>query len=247
MQTTHETIGPLDVTIVDAGSATRPEMMVVLCHGYGAPGTDLVPLAEALVATEESLQTGVRFVFPAAPDPIPGLEPFGSRMWWPLDVQDIYKTIQEEGFEVVCSRVPEGLSRARRKVRAMLEELRRETDLPMSKIVLGGFSQGSMLMTDLTLRLAEAPAALVILSGALIASHQWEQHAPRRRGLPVIQAHGRGDEVLAPRGAEMMKDLLAGAGLDVEYIEFEGGHTVDRAVIDRVARLLASVRDQGGD
>ena len=40
-----EKIGGLNCTIVDALPAGKaPTQIVVLCHGFGAPGTDLVPL-----------------------------------------------------------------------------------------------------------------------------------------------------------------------------------------------------------
>ena len=48
---------------------------VVVLHGWGAPGDDLVPLAEALN------RPGVRFFVPAAPLPEMG----GGRAWWHLD------------------------------------------------------------------------------------------------------------------------------------------------------------------
>jgi predicted esterase len=52
----------------------------VLLHGFGAPGDDLLPLAEAL-------DLPVRFVFPAAPLEL-GMGGFygDSRAWWMLDL-----------------------------------------------------------------------------------------------------------------------------------------------------------------
>src|SRR4051812_23797063 len=51
---------------------------VVLLHGWGAPGDDLVPLARSF------LRPGVRCFVPAAPLPETG----GGRAWWHLDAED---------------------------------------------------------------------------------------------------------------------------------------------------------------
>src|SRR4051812_49335758 len=57
------------------GEDERGGIAVVALHGWGAPGDDLVPLAEALN------RPGARFFVPAAPLPEMG----GGRAWWHLD------------------------------------------------------------------------------------------------------------------------------------------------------------------
>ena len=62
----------------DRGGGDGPA--VVLCHGFGAPGDDLVPLAEVLSAPPRT-----RFFFPEAPLALPA--PYGdARAWWMLDL-----------------------------------------------------------------------------------------------------------------------------------------------------------------
>ncbi len=53
--------------------------LVVLMHGFGAPGTDLVDLWRVL-----NVPSSTRFAFPEAPHEIPGM--FGARAWWMLDL-----------------------------------------------------------------------------------------------------------------------------------------------------------------
>ena len=61
-------LGELDCHVVDAlPEGATPDLAVVLCHGLGAPATDLVSLAPELMAIEEALADRVRFVFPGAP------------------------------------------------------------------------------------------------------------------------------------------------------------------------------------
>ena len=63
-------IGPLDCTVVGPYSGqNKPKLVVVLCHGFGAPGTDLVPLAEEILGASSIDPNEVTFVFPAAAKP----------------------------------------------------------------------------------------------------------------------------------------------------------------------------------
>jgi predicted esterase len=60
--------------------------------------------------------------------------------------------------------VAQGLDEARKAVLAMVEQVQRDTGLPLSRFILAGFSQGAMLATDVALHLPESPAALCIFS-----------------------------------------------------------------------------------
>ena len=183
-------LGELDCQVLDAlAEGSSPELAVVLCHGYGAPATDLVPLAPELVQLRPELGPRVRFVFPAAPLSLAALGMPGARAWFPLP-QEVMMG-QERDWERFAASVPEGLAQARRAVTGLLSALSAATKLPYERIVLGGFSQGAMVTTDVALRLEEAPAGLCILSGSIISQDEWKQRAERRKGLPVLQSHGR--------------------------------------------------------
>jgi phospholipase/carboxylesterase len=123
---------------------------------------------------------------------------------------------------------------------ALLEELSLKTQVPMGRTVLGGFSQGAMLMTDVTLRLEEAPLGLAILSGALVSRPEWAQRAARRSGLPVFQSHGRQDPILPFEVAERLRELLDQAGLKVEFAPFSGPHTIPAGALTALGRWIDS-------
>ncbi len=141
---------------------------------------------------------------------------------------------------------PEGLGKSRRLLTACLSEAARGAGLGLGDVVLGGFSQGAMLSLDTALRLDEAVAGLVLLSGTLISEEEWRRRAALRRGLPVLQAHGRQDPLLPYAAAEALRDLLVQQGLDVDFRAFEGGHTITldvlRGVTDLLERVLAARR-----
>jgi phospholipase/carboxylesterase len=232
-------LGGLSAHVVDdAARSGPPELVVVLCHGFGAPGDDLVSLAPELAKARPSLAGRVRFVFPEAPLSLDDV-PFGGRAWWPIDMMQLQRRLAEGTVSVMANESPPGLAEARRALVSLLEAVQAQTKLPMSRVVVGGFSQGAMLTTDTALRLDEAPAALAILSGTLLSAEQWRALAPRRAGLDVVQTHGTHDPLLPFAGAELLRDLLAHAGLRVRFTSFRGGHGIDGSVVEALAAVLA--------
>jgi phospholipase/carboxylesterase len=241
-------LGPLEARVFQAEASVRPALCVVLCHGFGASGTDLVPLGAELLARTPALGNRVRFVFPAAPL---ALEGFGgeARAWWPIDFEAAVaaRASGSQGRAAMRARVPEGLVQARRQLAACLEALAQTSGLPMSRTVLGGFSQGAMVTTDLALRQDEAPAALVIFSGALIAETEWRARAARRKGLSVLQSHGRQDPLLPFQDAVALRDLLTEAGLRVDFLPFDGPHTIPEEALERLGTLLLGLLEKAHD
>jgi phospholipase/carboxylesterase len=230
-------IADLDVVLTGGtdreGGGDGP--MLVLLHGYGAPGDDLVPLGRQL-----AVPPPVRFAFPAAPLVLEmGLPPEQSgRAWWPIDMQELQRAVLQGDTEGMMTRTPAGLAEARGQVLALLDALERDYAAPRRKLVLGGFSQGAMLATDVTLRAERAPAALAILSGSLIAKPEWLPLMKQRAGLPVLQSHGRGDPVLSYAVAEALRDELVGAGVALEFVPFNGGHGIPNGAVESLARLV---------
>jgi phospholipase/carboxylesterase len=227
-------------------SAGAPKLACVLCHGFGAPGEDLVGLGAALVALRPELQD-VRFVFPAAPLSLGAMGAgWGdARAWWMLDLDRILSLQTKAGNTAEAAarlraEIPEGLAPARRHLMGLVNELARTSGLSLSRIALGGFSQGAMLATDVSLRLEEPPAALAILSGTLIAEPEWTARASARSGLAVFQSHGRHDPLLPFDNAERLRDLLLRAGLKVDFLAFDGEHTIPPDALEGLGRLLAA-------
>jgi phospholipase/carboxylesterase len=222
-------IGQLPCRVVEEGSG-EPSLAVVLCHGYGAPGDDLVPLGAELFRLRPALAGKVRFVFPEAP----------LAAWWPIPMEYLVsvQSGDREGMNRMRHEAPEGLTRARRLLIGLVEELARLTQLPFSQIVLGGFSQGAMLATEVALKLEESPAGLVVFSGTLVNEKDWAQRAPARKGLGVLQFHGRQDPLLPFDNAVALRDLLVNAGLPVDFHPFQGGHTLPPDGLERLGDFL---------
>lgn len=178
----------------------RPTL--VLLHGYGAPGTDLVPFAHRLVAAMPELTV----VVPEAEHPA------GRGRAW------------------VRGPSMEDAKRTRIDSQEMLLELIDDLGVDLSEIYIGGFSQGGQMALDLVLTPEEAPelAGVAVLSGKLpmdvsAGSGHFDRLTPRTR---FFVAHGSRDGTIKPSEAELLLTLLEGAGRDVTSIVFNGGHTI---------------------
>lgn len=209
--------------------------LVVLLHGFGAPGNDLVPLAAVLDAP-----TGTRFVFPEGPLSL-SFGPRDARAWWLIDMTRIAQDQAAGRARDLSNEVPKGLAPARETMLAFLKEVERTFSSDPRKTVLGGFSQGAMLTCDAMLHTDRPYAGLVQLSGTLLAAQEWVPLLQARKGLPVFQSHGIQDEILPYLGAERLRDALSQSGLAVEWHRFRGGHEIPTPVLQRLGVFLTKV------
>lgn len=233
-----ETINGLTCHIADGlDPATSPKAVVVLCHGYGAPGTDLVPLGQMLLR-QPKMAGAVQFLFPEAPLSLASLGMPDGRAWWPIDMRRLQMAAALGNFRDLKNDCPKELPAAREMLMGLIQKWSKTTGVPISRFILGGFSQGSMLATDVTLQLDQNPGGLVILSGTLLNEDVWREKAPAHRTLRVLQSHGVYDQVLPFEAAGWLRDLLNQAGADVEFLSFNGGHEIPHPVLDRVGTFL---------
>lgn len=113
----------------------------------------------------------------------------------------------------------------------MGEHLIAELDIPLSKLFLGGFSQGAILATEIALNAVEKPAGLVILSGTLINEKNWNHLAHLRAGMPFFQSHGERDPLLPLERAKALEQLLQKGGLKGKLSTFPGGHEIPPKIL----------------
>ena len=212
--------------------------LVLLLHGFGAPGDDLLSLADEL-----DVPTGTRFVIPEGPLTL-SFGPSHARAWWLIDLARMQADRMAGRLRDLSQDIPRGLAQARETMRVFLKEVERYLDADPRKTILGGFSQGAMLSCDVMLRTIQPYAGLIQLSGTLLASQEWAPLLHKRKGLPVFQSHGMQDEILPHQGAERLRDTLTHAGLSVEWHSFRGGHEIPRAVLKRLGPFITKVVTQ---
>jgi phospholipase/carboxylesterase len=247
MKSERVTWGGLTSQVIhDLAAGEKPALAVVLCHGYGASGTDLVPLAQPVLTTAaaQSRPKAV-LIFPAATLDLAEQGVPGGRAWWPVDLDRLINRRTSELLGQFRKACPDGLRESRDRLLALLTEAGQHFELTSDRFVLGGFSQGAMLATDVALRLKKAPAGLVVLSGALINEGEWRRLALERGSLAVVQSHGKHDSILPFPMGNALRDLFLEGGADVDFVAFNGDHEIPLEVLHRlthfVRRLAASV------
>jgi phospholipase/carboxylesterase len=233
-----ETINELECTIVRDAGVGNPQVAVILCHGFGAPGQDLVSLAREFFSIDGGME-GAVFIFPAAPLELdPG---YDSRAWWMIDVEKIQQLAAQGLSREMSKESPDRLPECRELLNGVIAQVQERFSLPADKIVIGGFSQGAMLATDVALHFPETLGGLIVWSGALICESEWTTAAKIQSPLNVVQTHGTLDPILPIAGARLLHAALTQAGHTVEYQEFEGQHMISGDGLAAAAALIKSL------
>jgi len=185
------------------GGATA---LVVVLHGYGANGEDLISLADGW----QRRLPRAAFVAPNAPEEIPGMP--GALQWFPLTLRDPGERWR-------------GVVAARPALDGFLDAELARYRLGPDRLVLAGFSQGTMLALHVGLRRSTAPAAIVAYSGLLAGPEHLGEITARP---PVLLVHGEADDLIPVDALHIAREQLAAAGLLVEWHVRPGlGHGID--------------------
>jgi phospholipase/carboxylesterase len=186
------------------GAATH---LVVLCHGYGADGNDLIGLAPHW----QRLLPTVAFAAPNAPEPCAG-SPTGFQ-WFAISRLDPSET--QKGVEGAAG----GLN-------AFLDGELARLSLPPERLALVGFSQGTMMSLHVGLQRAVKPAAIVGYSGLLAGADQQQPVGPD--APPILLVHGDADPMIPAQAMFMSAAALGRAGASVQWHVCGGvGHSID--------------------
>jgi phospholipase/carboxylesterase len=182
---------------------------VILLHGYGSNGADLMGLVPYWRA---SLPDTV-FMAPNAPETCPGAP--GGYQWWPLT------DLRREGRAA-------GVRQAAPLVNAFIDEQRAAYDLPDSKVAVVGFSQGTMMALHVGPRRSEALAGIVGYSGMLADAEALRTEIKSRP--PLLLIHGDADQVVPFAAMGQAKADCVGLGFEIDtYVARGLGHSIDEA------------------
>jgi phospholipase/carboxylesterase len=220
---------PRLATIVRGGEG--PPTLLFL-HGYGSNAADWEPFT-GTVATPP----GARWIFPEAPETtVPPDGPVGGRAWWRLDLESHIPPGQK--LPDLAATHPPGMDSAAASVHLLLHDLSWK---PGGPVVLGGFSQGAIVASDLAFTSDDEIAALVLLSVTPVSEATWRRGLEGRRGLRVFVSHGRSDDILPFAAAERFQRELSDAGLVVTWVPFDGGHEIPGEVVVALNKFLAPI------
>jgi len=208
-----------------AAKSRATRQLVVLLHGYGADGGDLIAVAKQW----QNFMPDTAFVSPNAPEPC--VQAPGGRQWFPFTMRD-----PNERWV--------GVNKAAPALNAFLDAELQRHGLDESKLALVGFSQGTMLALHVGLRRAKAPVAIVGYSGELVGpEHLGEAAACKSGGKPpaILLIHGSEDDLISPEALFLSAEELARANIPCQWHFSAGlGHGIDAAGLTHGGLFLAN-------
>ncbi|MBV8131920.1 MAG: dienelactone hydrolase family protein [Alphaproteobacteria bacterium] len=202
-------------------SGGRPSRLVILLHGLGADGNDLIGLAPywaTLLPTTE-------FVSPNAPFPC-DMAPYGYQ-WF---------SAQDRSPAAVLA----GVRAAAPFLDAFIDGALAKRRLDDADLALVGFSQGTMMSLYVGLRRSRPVAGIVGFSGRLLAP---ELLASELRSRPrTLLVHGTDDPLVPYESLAAAETALTDIGVPVETLTCAGvGHSIDESGLRRGGSFLKDV------
>jgi len=206
---------------IEAGSG-NPNSLVILLHGYGANGDDLIGLAPSLA----QVLPNTVFVSPNAPHPCTQ-NPFGGLQWFDVWEGDDYDRLAQVRIAAAT-------------VDAFIDNELERLGLNEDQFALLGFSQGTMLSLQVGLRRKKTPAGILGYSGRLESPETLADEIKARP--PVMLIHGEEDPLLNITLMDTAADLLRENGVKVDTLRRPGlAHGIDQEGVNLGATFLKGI------
>jgi phospholipase/carboxylesterase len=200
-------------------SGAAPRSLVILLHGYGSNGDDLI----GLVPYWRAALPDTLFLAPDAPQPCPGTAT--GRQWWPLT--SLSPEARAAGVRVSAA-----------TLNAYIDQQLAKYGLTEDGLALVGFSQGTMMALHVGPRREHALAGIVGYSGMLADPLALTTEVCTRP--PILLVHGDADTVLPVASIHQAQGALEPLGFEVAtHISRGLGHSVDEAGLTLGREFLA--------
>lgn len=188
-------------------SGGRPKQIILLLHGFGSSGKDMIALAPAW----QALLPDALFLAPHAPEA--SMARIGYQ-WWGLS-------------DISPRALAQGAAGAAPAVGSFIDKKLSQYGLTDADLAIVGFSQGTMMALQVGLRREHPVAAIVGYSGMLTGASVDLQREVRSRP-PVLLVHGAQDPVVPVSALYSAEAQLAQLGVPVSIHAASGlGHSVD--------------------
>jgi phospholipase/carboxylesterase len=210
----------IDGPRLEPGPGEPVTSLVILLHGYGSNGEDLIGLAPHW---RTALPTTV-FVSPNAPQPCPGAP--GGYQWWAL---------HGGGGDRAA-----GANQAAPILNAFIDAELARYGMTEANLALVGFSQGTMMALHVGPRRPRQMAGIVGYSGML--ADPMGLAAPGLTHPPILLIHGDADPMIPVAAFHQAKAALTSNGFSVEDHVSPGlGHSIDMAGLQLGGQFLKRV------
>jgi phospholipase/carboxylesterase len=187
-------------------SGKAPRQIVLLLHGFGSSGDDMIALAPHW---QEALPDAL-FLAPHAPQRCTMMA--AGYQWWGLS-------------GLAPAALAAGAAAAAPAIHAFIDRKLAQYGLSETDMAIAGFSQGTMMALHVGLRRPRAVAAVVGYSGMLTATSDLP---PDFAKPPVLLVHGSADPVVPIAALQMARGTLERLGVPVTTHVSPGiAHSVD--------------------
>lgn len=217
-------------TLPAASGTTKS--VVILLHGYGADGNDLIGLAPHLARALPD----TAFYSPNAPFPCE-MSPFG-RQWFSLAEYDPeFLRRAPETMSGALAAMAEGARKSAAYVDDFIDHVMEAHGVSADKVALVGFSQGTMMSLQTAPRREKQIAGVVGFSGALLGEAAFAADLKTRP--PMLLVHGTADLVVPIEASQLAKNTLAANGIEVSLHERAGlQHGIDEEGLGLATQFL---------
>lgn len=212
------------------GSSFIPKTVkkaIILCHGYGANGDDLMGLVPYLA----NVLPDTAFFAPNAPVQMP----FDGYEWFSLNDYNPNDAISIDYLDKLVARCAEPAS----LLRTYINKIQTEYFLTDGDIILAGFSQGGLLSLYTALTHPFPLAGVVGFSSVPIVFAGILHPASIKRHIPILLTHGTADNVIPVKALDLTVSELKHAGQDPEIFVSEGlTHGIDEACLEKLVEFI---------
>ena len=222
--TSHITTHPLtDYRLLPLTQAA-PQHVVMFLHGLGDRGDG--GLLEIGRMWQNALPD-CAFVCPDAPFEFDMAPPeFGGRQWFSL------KSFAPDDML-------QGALRAAPILNAYIDSVLKEFNLTSDKLIMVGFSQGTMMTLHTALRRAAPVGGIIGYSGMLLAPTLLKTE--KQSSPPVLLVHGTLDPVVPYAALAAADQGLKDVGVSVETVTCRCEHTIDDVGLNAGLRFIKKI------
>lgn len=199
---------------------------IIWLHGLGADGNDFAFMPEDL----DLADINIRFIFPHAPfRPVTINGGMMTRAWY--DIFSIESDMKED---------EEGILETQVWLEALIKE-QIDNNIPASKVMLIGFSQGGGAAIHTGLRYQQKLGGILGLSTYLPLRHNLAaEMSSSQKQTPVMMMHGVLDQVVKHQFGRLSYDFMKEQCVNIEWREYPMEHTLCNAQLSDISQFIRS-------
>ena len=185
----------LSAIVLEPLSKIKPKNAVILCHGYGGDGKDISILA----GYWRTYLPDTIFICPDAPEKCEA-SPSGFQ-WFDLTDQDPEQILSKSLV-------------AENKLNKLIDEVKESYNLLANQIIIGGFSQGSMISLQTGIKRKDKINSILGYSGKIINLEHLSKNIVSRPNIFLM--HGDIDQVVPVDGLLEAKNFFNKNNYEIE-------------------------------